>query len=52
MLVRVSFKSIRDTLETTRDRIRGALALEILNTNGASMPRSGRPILYSDRDRR
>ena len=35
-----------------RDSVRRAIALDILNTNSNSLPRPGRPRLYSDRDRR
>ena len=36
----------------SRKAVRGSIALEILNTNGASLPRPGRPIIYDPRDKR
>ena len=48
----LSQRQIVDLMKRGRDAVRGAIALEILNTNGASLPRSGRPRVYNDRDRR
>ena len=39
-------------MKHSRSAIRGAIALDILNTNRASLPRPGRPIIYTDRDKR
>ena len=38
--------------DASRKAVRGSIALEILNTNGASLPRPGRPIIYDARDKR
>ena len=48
----MSQRQIVDVMKRGRDSARGAIALDILNTNGNSLPRPGRPRLYSDRDRR
>jgi hypothetical protein len=41
-----------DITDASRQAVRGSIALEILNTNGASLLRPGRPIIYYPRDRR
>ena len=43
----MSQRQIEDVIKRGRAAIRGALALDILNTNRASMPRPGRPKLYN-----
>jgi hypothetical protein len=45
-------RKIMDLTDASRQGVRGSIALEILNTNGASLPRPGRPIIYHPRDRR
>jgi hypothetical protein len=42
---------IQSTL-ASRKAVRGSITLEILNTNSASLPRPGRPIIYNPRDKR
>jgi hypothetical protein len=39
-------------MKHSRGAVRATLALEILRSNGASMPRPGRPKIYNERDRR
>ena len=46
----LSPREIELSMKHSRGAVRGTLALEILRSNGASMPRKGRPILYNDRD--
>jgi hypothetical protein len=45
-------REIKDKYKFSRKAIRGAIALNILNTNRASLPRTGRPKVYNERDRR
>ena len=44
----LSQRQIVDVMKRSRDAIRGAIALKILNTNGVSLPRSGRPRVYNN----
>jgi hypothetical protein len=48
----LSQRRIMGMTDASRKGVRGSIALEILNTNGASLPRPGRPILYDPRDKR
>ena len=45
-------RQIVDLMDRSRDSVRGAIALEILNINSCSLPRLGRPKLYDNRDQR
>jgi hypothetical protein len=45
-------RKIIDLTNVSRQGVRGSIALEILNTNRASLPRPGRPIIYYPRDKR
>jgi len=47
-----SLREISKSLKRNRTSITGAMALDILNTNGSSLPRPGRPHLYNPRDQR
>ena len=48
----ISQRQIMDIMKRSRDSVRGAIALNILNTNSNSLPCPSRPKVYSDRDRR
>jgi hypothetical protein len=48
----MSPREIELSIKHLRGTVRGILALETLRTNGSSIPRKGRPLLYSNRDRR
>ena len=48
----ISQRKIMGMTDASRKGVRGSIALEILNTNGASLPRPGRPIIYNPRDKR
>ena len=48
----LSPREIELQLNHSRGAVRGAIALSNLKTNGASLPRSGRPLIYNDRDQR
>jgi hypothetical protein len=48
----MSQRRIMEAMRSSRSVVRGAIALYILNTNGNSMPRPGRPRIYLERDRR
>ncbi|KAG0645717.1 hypothetical protein D0Z07_7816 [Hyphodiscus hymeniophilus] len=41
----------KDSINASRSVIRRSIALDILNTIGASLLRPGRPIIYSPRDK-
>jgi hypothetical protein len=45
-------RKIIDLTNVSRQGVRGSIALEILNTNGASLPCPGRLIIYYPRDKR
>ena len=45
-------RQIELTMKHSRGAVRGTIALEILRTNGNSLPRPGRPKLYHPRDQR
>ena len=51
-IVGLTERVICEQFLVSRQRVRGSIVLEILNTNGASLPRPGRPILYDPRDQR
>ena len=51
-IVGLTQRAIIEATNLSRSSIRGAIALDILNTNRASLPRPGRPIIYDPRDRR
>jgi hypothetical protein len=44
-------RAIMQSTLASRKAVRGSIALEILNTNSASLPRPGRPIIYDPRDK-
>lgn len=46
----MSPREIELQMKRSRGAVRSALCLEILRTNGASMPRNGRPRIYNERD--
>jgi hypothetical protein len=46
----LSLREIELQLNHSRGAVRGAIALQKLKTNGASLPRPGRPLIYDDRD--
>jgi hypothetical protein len=48
----LSLREIELQMMHSRGAVRGTIALEILRSNGASLPRKGRPIVYNERDRR
>jgi hypothetical protein len=48
----LSQREIEHHMKHSRKAVRGAIALHILNTNGNSLPRPGRPFVYNERDRR
>ncbi|RDL41719.1 uncharacterized protein BP5553_01698 [Venustampulla echinocandica] len=48
----LSARQIELEMKVSRSAVRGTIALEILRSNGVSLPRPGRPILYTERDRR
>ena len=45
-------REIELSTKHSRMAVRGTIALETSRTDGASLPRSGRPIVYNDRDQR
>ena len=46
----LSPREIKLHMNYSKGAVRNAIALHILNTNGNSLPRPGRPRLYNDRD--
>ena len=48
----MSPREIELHMKHSRSAVRGTIALEILRTNGAPLPRKGRPKLYNERDNR
>ena len=48
----MSPREIELAMQHSRSAIRGTIALEILRSNGNSLPRRGRPIVHNERDRR
>ena len=48
----ISQRKIIGITNASRKGVRGSITLEILNTNGASLPRPGRLIIYDPRDKR
>jgi transposase len=48
----MSPREIELHLDRSRSAVRGTIALEISRSNGESLPRTGRPIIYTDRDNR
>ena len=48
----MSPREIELDLKLSRKAVRGTIALEPSRTDGASLPRHGRPIVYNDRDQR
>ena len=49
-LAGISQAKIADVIKRGESTIHGTLALEILRTNGAFLPRKGRPPIYNERD--
>ncbi len=48
----ISQRKIIGITNASRKGVRGSIALKILNTNSASLPRPGHPIIYNPRDKR
>jgi hypothetical protein len=48
----MSPREIKLVMQYLRSAIRGTITLEILRSNGNSLPRRGRPIVHNKRDRR
>lgn len=48
----MSPREIELQMKHSRGAIRSTIALEILRSNGNSLPRRGRPLVYNERDRR
>jgi hypothetical protein len=45
-------REVEKQLDHSRGAVRSTITLHNRNTQGASLPRSGRPVLYNERDRR
>jgi len=48
----MSPREIELHMKHSKGAVQGTIALEILRSNGNSLPRKGRPIVYNERDRR
>jgi len=51
-LVGLTQRQIMESTNTSRSVVRRTISIDIINNNGAALPRPGRPIIYSPRDKR
>jgi len=51
-LVGLTQRQIMESTNTSRSVVRRTISIDIINNNRAALPRPGRPIIYSPRDKR